>query len=134
MADKNTEKVSVNSPIGYVVGGGLKANLYIRLTVPPFSVQEGSFIVIKSGNWQFYSIATDLQLGATDSRFADNEMENRLPPNIAALLQGQTLYTNLVVLPSLMLESGPGLNSPEYTIWQESDVLLGQICCFGKIP
>jgi len=120
MADKNTKKVSINSPIGYVVGGGLKANLYIRLTVPLFSVQEGSFIVIKSGNWQFYSIATDLQLGATDSRFADDKMENRLPPNIAALLQDQTLYTNLVVLPSLMLESGPGLNSPEYTIWQES--------------
>jgi len=120
MADKNTEKTNINSPIGYVVGGGLKANLHIRLTVPAFSVQEGSFIVIKSGNWQFYSIATDLQLGATDPRFADNKMENRLPSGIASLLQSQTLYTNLVVLPSLMLESGPELNSPEHTVWQES--------------
>ncbi len=118
MADKKTKKTSINNPIGYVVGGGLKSNLHIRLTVPAFSIQEGSFIVLKSGDWQFYGIATDLQLGATDPRFADDQMENRLPPSIVSLLQGQTLYTNLVVLPSLMLESGPDLNSPEYAVWR----------------
>ncbi|MCD6576921.1 MAG: ATP-binding protein [Anaerolineaceae bacterium] len=119
MADKNTKNTSTNESIGYVVGGGLKANLLIRLTVPAFSIQEGSFVVVKSGNWQFYGIATDLQLGATDPRFADDQMENRLPSNIALLLHGQTLYTNLVVLPSLMLESGPKLDSPEYTSWRK---------------
>ena len=120
MSDDQTEEMNINNSIGYVVGGGLKENLHIRLTVPAYSVQEGSFIVINSGNWQFYSIATDLQLGATDPRFADDQMENRLPPSIVALLHGQTLYTNLVVLPSLMLESGPNLNSPEYTIWRKA--------------
>ena len=116
MQDKKSENTNPQSAIGYVVGGGLKENLYVRLTVPPFSVQEGSFIVIKSGYWQFYGIATDLQLGATDPRFADDQMGNRLPESIAALLQGQTLYTNLVVLPSLMLENGPNPNSPGYTL------------------
>lgn len=28
-------------PIGYVVGGGLKANLFVRLTLPAQEVQEG---------------------------------------------------------------------------------------------
>ena len=105
--NKKPEKKSINNPIGYVVGGGLKANLHIRLTVSTFSIQEGSFIVLKSGNWQFYGIATDLQLGATDPRFADDQMENRLPPSIVSLLHGQTLYTNLVILPSLMLKAAP---------------------------
>jgi uncharacterized protein len=114
MPDRKIENTTPKSVIGYVVGGGLKENLYVRLTVPPFSVQEGSFIVIKSGFWQFYGIATDLQLGATDPRFADDQMGNRLPESIAALLQGQTLYTNLVVLPSLMLENGPDPNSNDY--------------------
>ena len=111
-----TKKLSENSPqsIGYVVGGGLKENLNVRLTVPAQAVQEGSFIVIESGDWQFYGIATDLQLGATDPRFADEQSETRLPPALAGLLHGQTLFTNLVVMPALMLESGPNPNHPDY--------------------
>lgn len=119
MSDEQKLKTSTHKPIGYVVGGGLKENLRVRLTVSAFFVQEGSFIVIKSGDWQFYGIATDLQLGATDPRFADDQMENRLPAGIAKLLHGQTLFTNLVVLPSLMLECGPDLNSPDYAAWRK---------------
>ncbi len=109
-----------NQSIGYVVGGGLKENLNVRLTVPTQQVQEGSFIVIESGDWQFYGIATDLQLGATDPRFADEQSENRLPPGLAGLLHGQTLFTNLVVLPALMLERGPEMDSPAYAAWQKA--------------
>ena len=98
--------------IGYIVSGGLKENLNVRLTVPAHQVQEGSFIVIESGDWLFYGIATDLQLGATDPRFADEQSETRLPAALAALLHGQTLFTNLVVMPALMLERGPELSSP----------------------
>ncbi|MCD6355973.1 MAG: ATP-binding protein, partial [Anaerolineaceae bacterium] len=58
-------------------------------------------------------------LGATDPRFADDPMESRLPRNIANLLQGQTLYTNLVVMPALMLECGPELTDPKYTAWRK---------------
>ncbi|MFZ6031094.1 MAG: ATP-binding protein [Chloroflexota bacterium] len=104
--------------IGYVVGGGLKENLRVRLTVPALDVQEGSFVVIESGDWQFYGLVTDLQLGATDPRFADEPSEQRFPPEIAQLLHGQTLYTNLEVLPALMLERGPDPASPTYTDWR----------------
>ena len=105
--------------IGYLVGGGLKENLRVRLTVPSHEVQEGAFVVLESGGWQFYGLVVDLQLGATDPRFADEQSETRLPPELARLLHGQTLFTNLEVLPALMLERGPELGTPEYDRWQE---------------
>ncbi len=103
-------------PIGYIVGGGLKESFRVRLTVPSQDVQEGAFVVIESGDWLFYGLVTDLQLGATDPRFAD-EQETRLPEKYAALLHGQTLFTNLEVLPSLMLERGPDFGTPAYQNW-----------------
>ena len=105
------------SSIGYIVGGGLKESFRVRLTIPSQEVQEGAFVVIESGNWQFYGLVTDLQLGATDPRFADEQSETRLPPALAKALHGQTLYTNLEVLPALMLERGPQPGSPEYAAW-----------------
>ena len=104
--------------IGYVVGGGLEANLQVRLTVPPQEVQEGSFVVIDSGGWRFYGLVTDLQLGSTNPRFADEQSEERLPRQLAELLHGQTLYTNLAVMPALMLERGPDLETEEYSLWK----------------
>src|SRR5512142_45578 len=105
-AIKNQQSTIRNqqSAIGYIVGGGLKENLKVRLTVPAHAVQEGGFVVVESGDWQYYGLVTDLQLGATDPRFADEQSEQRFPAELAALLHGQTLYTNLEVLPSLMLE------------------------------
>lgn len=111
---------SINDPqssIGYVVGGGLKENFRVRLTVPPQDIQEGAFVVIESGDWQFYGLVIDLQLGATDPRFADEQSETRLPPALARALHGQTLYTNLEVMPALMLERGPQPGTGEYQEW-----------------
>jgi len=113
------------SKIGYVVGGGLKENLNIRLTVPAQQVQEGGFVIIESGDWLFYGLVTDLLLGATDPRFADEQSETRLPAELARLLHGQTLFTNLEMLPALMLERGPeemvdGKLNPEYRRWQDA--------------
>src|SRR5450759_955074 len=104
MTMENKRPIETNSrgEIGYVVGGGLKENLSVRLTVTPQTVQEGGFVVIESGDWQFYGLVVDLQLGSTDPRFADEQSENRLPANLAGLLHGQTLFTNLEVLPTLM--------------------------------
>ena len=104
--------------IGYLVGGGLKENLQVRLVVPSNEVHEGAFTVIESGDWQFYGLVTDLRLGATDPRFADEQSEERFPPALARLLHGQTLYTNLEVLPALMLERGPEPGSSQYQDWQ----------------
>ena len=106
--------------IGYLVGGGLKENLHVRLTLPPQQVQEGAFVIIESGEWLFYGLVIDLLLGATDPRFADEQSETRLPIQVANLLHGQTLYTNLEVLPALMLERGPELDTPEYAQWREA--------------
>ncbi len=106
--------------IGYIVGGGLRESLRVRLTVDPQEVQEGAFVVIESGGWFFYGLATDLALGATDPRFADEQSEVRLPPTLAKLLHGQTLYTTLEMLPALMMETGPEPDSPGYIAWAET--------------
>ena len=106
-----------DKPIGYIVGGGLKESLRARLIIPSQEVQEGAFVVIPSGDWHFYGLVTDLQLGATDPRFADEQTETRLPPALAKALHGQTLFTNLEILPALMLERGPEPGTPEYKTW-----------------
>lgn len=109
------------STIGYIVGGSLKEGLLVRLSVPADQVQEGGFVTIQSGQWQFYGLVTDVQLGATDPRFADEQSETRLPANLAQLLHGQTLYTNLQVLPALMLDRGPDMNDTvAYNRWREA--------------
>ena len=107
-----------NEQIGYIIGGGLKESFSARLTVDPLDVQEGGFVVIDSGTYRFYGLVTDLQLGATDPRFADEQSEKRLPPALARALHGQTLYTNLEILPALMLERGPEPGTPEYKLWR----------------
>ncbi|RCK75395.1 MAG: Bipolar DNA helicase HerA [Anaerolineae bacterium] len=104
--------------IGYIVGGGLRENLRARLTVPSDQVQEGSFVTIYSGNWTFYGLVTNVQLGATDPRFADEQTEQRFPPAIAQSLLGQTLYTNIEILPVLMLERGPEPGTEAYRRWR----------------
>src|SRR5512140_606512 len=109
--------MTTNQKIGYIVGGGLKESFSARLTVDPLDVQEGGFVVIDSGNYRFYGLTTDLILGATDPRFADEQSETRLPPALAQALHGQTLFTNLEILPSLMLERGPDPAAPEYKQW-----------------
>lgn len=119
---ENNMQSEINSgreAIGFVVGGGLKANLFVRLTVPAQSVQEGGFVVIKSGDWQFYGLVTDLQLGAVDPRYAENPGAERFSPVVSQLLAAQTLYTNLEVLPALMVESGPELGDPRYPEWRK---------------
>ena len=110
----NTPNGNQKSDIGYVVGGSLKENLRVRLTVSPQDIQEGAFVVIDSGEWRFYGLVTDLMLGSTDPRFADEQSEQRLSGNLAQLLHGQTLYTTVEVLPPLMRNIGPDPEKPEY--------------------
>ncbi|MCE5209073.1 MAG: ATP-binding protein [Chloroflexi bacterium] len=112
-----TDSDETNKSIGYIVGGGLKENLHARLTIPPQQAKEGSFVVTHSGDWKFYGLVTDIQLGSTDPRFADDNSETRLPADLAAQLHGQTLYTNLEILSQLMLEVGPELDDPRYMEW-----------------
>jgi DNA helicase HerA-like ATPase len=106
-----------NSPIGYIVGGGLKEGFRIRLTVPADTVQEGSFLVCDNGRFRYYGLVTDLQLGATDPRFAD-EKTDRMHPAIQQALLGKTLYTTLEMYPTLLLDRGPE-DPGDYLDWQE---------------
>lgn len=110
-----------NNDIGYVIGGGLREGFHIRLTAQAEQVQEGSFVVCDSGRWRFFGLVTDLQLGATDGRFAEDQME-RLQPSIRSLLRGKTLYTTLEMYPTLMLDMGPDPDrDPEgYLAWREA--------------
>ena len=119
MSDLETTPTGENPPIGYVTGGGLEANLQVRLEVPAHEVQEGAFVVTDSDRWRFYGLVTDLQLAATDERFAAESMDRRFTPKLSQLLREETLYTNLVMLPALMLDRGPDLASPEYPAWRE---------------
>jgi DNA helicase HerA-like ATPase len=103
--------------IGFIVGGSLKDSLQVRLSVPAQEVQEGAFVVIESGQWIFHGLVTNLLLGSTDPRFADEQSSGRLPADLSRLLHGQTLYTNLEILPALMMEQGPALGSAAYKEW-----------------
>ncbi|MBK7450273.1 MAG: hypothetical protein IPJ47_12980, partial [Anaerolineales bacterium] len=60
---------------------------------------------------------TDINLGATDPRFAD-EQTRCVSLHMRQALHGQTLCANLEVLPNLMLEVGPELGTPECKDWQ----------------
>lgn len=104
--------------IGYLIGGGLKENFLVRLTISSQEIQEGAFVVIESGYWNYYGIVTDIRLGSTDERFADERVDLRFPPDLASALQGQALYANIEVLPNLMLEVGPDEATPEYKDWR----------------
>ncbi len=119
MNGKGTEMENTNEqkPIGYIVGGSLNDKLFARLLVPSQQVQEGAFVAMESGDWLYYGLVTNLVLGSTDPRFADEQSEKRYPDYIARQLHGLTLYTNLEVLPTLMLERGPDPGDPAYPVW-----------------
>ncbi len=108
-----------NPSIGYIVGGSLKSGLRARLTLPPQEVQEGAFVVITHQNWKFYGIVTDLELGATDPRFASDQAAGRLKPALAQALRRQTLYTDIAILPQLMQDIGPEEGTPAYRQWRQ---------------
>lgn len=106
-----------NGTLGYIVGGALKSGLRVRLTVPADTVQEGSFVVCDTARYRYYGLVTDLELGATDPRFAD-EKSDRLPAAIRDALYGKTLYTTLEMYSTLLMDMGPDLGSPERDEWQ----------------
>ena len=46
-------------PVGYIVGGGLRESLRVRLTIPAQEVQEGAFLVTETKDWLFYGLRTE---------------------------------------------------------------------------
>jgi len=117
LSNQNSES---RQAIGYVINGSLKANLFVRLTVPAQSVQEGGFVVLESGDWLFYGLVVDLRLESLDPRYVEEMAMRRLSPRVREQLKEQTLLTNLEVLPALMLERGPEPGAPDYEQWRKA--------------
>lgn len=114
--------------IGYIVGGSLRDGLYVRLSVPPETVQEGSFVVTDSGSWRFYGLITNLALGATNPRFADERPSRIESDFIRQALMGKTLYTTLEMYSTLMMDRGPDPdNAPSAYMDWVADVESGKI-------
>lgn len=118
--EKRADFSNDNPPIGFVTGGGLEANLQVKLTVPAQTVQEGAFVVMDSGTLRFYGLVTDLQLAAIDPNYASQLNSERFSPRLGQYLNQNTLYTNLEVMPALMMDRGPDLASPEYAAWAQN--------------
>ncbi len=129
-ADFSTE----NPPIGFVTGGGLEANLQVKLTVPAQTVQEGAFVVMDSGTLRFYGLVTDLQLAAIDPNYASQLNSERFNPRLGQYLNQNTLYTNLAVMPALMLDRGPDPASPEYAVWAQNRPEISKPITVKTVP
>lgn len=130
MDEKTMNNTKAGKEIGTVIGGSLAESLTARLHVSPQEIQEGSFVTIKSGDWQFYGLITDLRLGATDPRFSDEQIDTYFPPSIAEILREEVLYSNAVILPVLMLENGPDYddkNNQQFLIWKEQKEAEGEL-------
>ena len=118
---ENSSALTPSQPIGYVIGGGLEANLQVRLNVQTQNVQEGAFVVIDSNNWRFYCLVTDLLLTSINEQYANQLNSQRFAPFLAQMLNNQTLFTNLAVMPVLMKDKGPELDSPDYADWRREN-------------
>jgi hypothetical protein len=123
-----------NPPIGFVTGGGLEANLQVKLTVPAQTVQEGAFVVMDSGTLRFYGLVTDLQLAAIDPNYASQLNSERFNPRLGQYLNQNTLYTNLAVMPALMLDRGPDPASLEYAAWAQNRPEISKPITVKTVP
>ena len=103
-----------NNQIGYITGGSLKEGFIARLTVPPETVQEGSFVVVENGPRVFYGLVTNLKLCATNERFTDAHTMARIPEAIRDQLAVRTLYTEVEIMPALMQNIGFAPGEPGY--------------------
>lgn len=115
---QNLSIETMSETIGYIVGGGLREGLRVRLTVSADSVQEGAFVVCEHSRWRYYGLITDLQLGSTDPRFAD-EQTDRIQPAISRALHGKTLFTTMAMYTTLMQDIGPEYGTAARDKWDD---------------
>ncbi len=114
-----------DSPIGFVVGGGLRGGLHLRLNVPPSRLKEGAFVVARvpatetEPEWSFYGLITDLYLDATQQRLAREPASERFGETLARLLHGHTLFAMAEMTPVLMQSTAPPADPARASTWQE---------------
>ncbi|MBG0787913.1 MAG: DUF87 domain-containing protein, partial [Anaerolineaceae bacterium] len=109
MTDELRSMNDNSSSLGIIIDGGLVDNLRAKLSVPASDVQEGAFVVVDDpkDDWTFYGLVTDLQLWATDPRYAQEDFSGRLSARLAKLLRDKVLFTNAKIMNTLMMERGP---------------------------
>ncbi|QRN82553.1 ATP-binding protein [Chloroflexota bacterium] len=109
MTDELRSMNDNSGSLGIIIDGGLVDNLRAKLSVPAGEVQEGAFVVVDDpkDDWTFYGLITDLQLWATDPRYAQEDFSGRLSPRLAKLLRDKVLFTNAKIMNTLMMERGP---------------------------
>ncbi len=108
--------------------------MQVKLTVPAQTVQEGAFVVMDSGTLRFYGLVTDLQLAAIDPNYASQLNSERFNPRLGQYLNQNTLYTNLAVMPALMLDRGPDPASPEYAVWAQNRPEISKPITVKTVP
>lgn len=91
--------------IGHIISGSLSDGLVMRID-PSVSLDEiktGKFVSIKGGNYQFFSLITDLQLAVTSPEIL------LFPPNpeeklLLHMLKQRDIYATAILKPMLMLD------------------------------
>ncbi|MEI2691255.1 MAG: DUF87 domain-containing protein [Anaerolineae bacterium] len=99
---------AVTQPLGMVIGGSLSQGLEVRLAreVSTEELAVGSYVVVRGQSKRFFSMITDVELGATSEEFMLN------PPDmsdefLSAVHLGVSAFGLIHLSPMLMLdESG----------------------------
>ena len=79
-------------------------------------------------------MVTDLQLAAIDPNYANQLNSERFSPRLGQYLNQNTLYTNLAVMPALMLDRGPDPASPEYAAWAQNRPEISKPITVKTVP
>lgn len=95
--------MDLDHPLGSVIQGSLSQGLEVRLH-PDVSVEEmrvGKFLVVQGRRSRFFSMLTDVALGATSPRIAANPPD---PANsfLTEVLAGSSTYGTINLVPMLM--------------------------------
>lgn len=98
---------SRSGEMGLIVRGSLSEGLTLKLAadVPIESVRAGKFVVVDGDRQLFFSLITDVTLGATDSRTLIDP-PGRGETFLRRILAGIGTYGEVTLRPMLMLEKG----------------------------
>jgi DNA helicase HerA-like ATPase len=101
------ETPSRTGELGLIVRGSLSEGLTLKLSaeVPIESIRAGKFVVVDGDRQLFFSLITDVRLGATDSRTLIDP-PGRSEGFLRRILAGIGTYGEVTLRPMLMLDKG----------------------------
>lgn len=94
-----------NDRLGVVIGGSLAEGIVMKLDASRSieDLRAGRFVVVEGGRYQFFSMITDVQLGALAPEFALNAPEAAQSLE-RAVMDGTTTFGKISLRPMLMLD------------------------------